>query len=363
MGLGVAFPPHALDQGRAAAHAADRSAGSARRRAVVERLYARSRVGSRPVALGEFVDACDAPLLRLPRDAQDRGPTTAERLACYTPHAADLAERAAASALRCAKVEAEAVTHLVTASCTGFDAPNVDVTLIDRLRLPMTTQRTHVGFMGCHAALNALRVADAFARADPAAVVLVVAVEVCSIHLAYGWDTQAMVSNALFGDAAAAAVVGVAGVSTSPTSLALIDQASAVLPGTRDAMTWSITDHGFRMTLSNRVPDLIRDELRPVVDDLLARHGLDVDRVDHWAIHPGGPQIIAAAGDALGLTDAQLAASRGVLRDVGNLSSPTILVLLDRLASTARPDEHGVALAFGPGLTIEAALLRCAGAD
>ncbi|MEM1207938.1 MAG: type III polyketide synthase [Planctomycetota bacterium] len=360
-GIGVALPPYRLDQPAAATHAADRSASSARQRAVVERLYARSGIDHRPVVLAEFVDADADALLAPSLHPDDPGPTTAARLAHYATHAPDLAEQAGRAALAHAHTDPAAVTHLVTASCTGFAAPNVDVMLIDRLGLPRSTQRTHVGYMGCHAALNALRVAGAIARSDPHAVVLVVAVEVCSIHLAYGWDAQAMVSNALFGDAAAATVV-----SACPGPAAafmLIDQASAVLPDTHDAMTWSITDHGFRMTLSNRVPDLIRGSLRLVVDALLARHGKTIDAVDQWAIHPGGPQIITATGEALGLTDDHLAPSRRVLRELGNLSSPTVLALLARLAQLASQGETCVALAYGPGLTIEAALLGCGGAS
>ncbi|MEM0913741.1 MAG: type III polyketide synthase [Planctomycetota bacterium] len=359
LGLGVALPAHRLDQSRAATHAADRSAQNAKQRAVVERLYARSGIERRPVVLGEFVGDDDAPLLSRPSDANDPGPTTAARLARYRQHAPGLAERAGRAALDRAGVPPERVTHLVTASCTGFHAPNVDIALIDRLGLPRSTRRTHVGYMGCHAALNALRVADALARVEPDAVVLVVAVEVCSIHLAYGWDAQAMVSNALFGDAAAAAVVSTDRPADAPFTL--IDQTSAVLPDTHDAMTWAITDHGFRMSLSNRVPDLIRGTLKPVVDEMLACHGLSVGKIDHWAIHPGGPNIITAVGDALALDDDDLASSRGVLRELGNLSSPTVLVLLDRIAEATTTGQRCVVLAFGPGLTIEAALLGCGG--
>jgi len=358
LGLGIALPAWTLEQGRAAEHAADRSADTAKRRAVVERLYRKSGVARRPVVLRELVEGDGEGLLALPIDAHDAGPTTAARLAHYLPAATSMASEAAGVALQRSGVEAGEVTHLVTASCTGFAAPNVDVALIDALGLPRSTQRTHVGFMGCHAALNALRVADALARGEAGAVVLVVAVEVCSVHLAYGWDPQAIVSNALFGDAAGAAVVSAGGSSSESPGWRLIDRASWVLPDTHDAMTWTITDHGVRMTLSNRVPGLIEGSLRPVVEGLLDRHGLAVASIDHWAVHPGGPQVLTSTAAALGLPDEAVSESRAVLREVGNLSSPTVLLILDRLALRALAGEWCVALAFGPGLTVEAGLLR-----
>jgi predicted naringenin-chalcone synthase len=377
VGFGSAFPAWSMEQGRAAAHASARSADTPRRRAVVERLYRRSGVARRPVSVRELAEGgggdgvggevddgsggdgvSDRPLFALAEAGDPLGPTTAARLAHYLPAATAMGEAAAGEALRAAGVATERVTHLVTASCTGFTAPNVDVALIDALGLPRGVQRTHVGYMGCHAAMNALRVADGFVGADAGSVVLVVAVEVCSIHLAYGWDPQAIVSNALFGDGSAAVVVASEAGIDRPATWRLVDRETMVWPGTRDAMTWRITDHGFRMTLSSGVPGRIEASLEPVLARLLARHGLGIDAVDHWAVHPGGPQVLAATRRALGLSETALGVSHDVLREMGNLSSPTVLIILDRLAGRSTPGQRCVALAFGPGLTVEAALVE-----
>ncbi|MEM6334488.1 MAG: type III polyketide synthase, partial [Planctomycetota bacterium] len=209
--IGTALPDPTLDQPVAATHAAARATADPKRRRVLHRLYQRSGVDHRRVVLDELTRPTDAPpdpaLLAPPTHPADPGPTTAARLAHYHPHAERLLVAAAQNAIAAAQTDPAHVTHLVTASCTGFHAPGVDLALIDRLGLPPTTQRTHVGFMGCHAALNALRVARAFVLADPNAVVLVGAVEVCSIHLAYGWQPDVLVGNALFADGAAAAIV------------------------------------------------------------------------------------------------------------------------------------------------------------
>ena len=294
-------------------------------------------------------------------------PGTGDRIAAYEEHAAPLAVRAARAALADAGVEPGRVTQSITVSCTGFAAPGVDCRLIEELGLPRSVGRTHVGFMGCHAALNALRVAGALCAADPAAAVLVTAVELCSLHHQYTPDPLAdagrVISNALFADGAAAALC--AGPDFAPgadapgaASYRLLGHGSLVLPDSGDAMTWRVGDAGFRMTLEPAVPVLIRRRLAGWMDEWLARFGLTRDSIATWAAHPGGPAILDAVADALELDPRALDPSRALLAEVGNLSSPTILFLLDRLRATRDPAAGPtVAIGFGPGLTIEAALL------
>ncbi len=210
--------------------------------------------------------------------------------------------------------------------------------------------------MGCHGALNGLRVANAFVDADPAARVLLCAVELCSLHYYYQWDPQRIIANALFADGAAA-VVGI------PSSIAPNDawtiraSGSRVFPDSADAMTWTVGDHGFAMTLSRRVPGLIGEHLRPWLTTWLARSKLTIEDIGSWAIHPGGPKILDAVEEALALPRASGIASREVFAEYGNMSSPTVLFILERLRSggAGRPC---VALGFGPGLTVEAMLVR-----
>lgn len=289
-------------------------------------------------------------------DPADHGPSTAERMAHYARHAAPLALRAAGLALERSGQPAAAITHLVTVSCTGFGAPGVDVALIRDLALAPTTQRTHLGFMGCHAALNGLRVARAFVEADPAACVLLCAVELCSLHYHYGWDPQKVVANSLFADGAAA-LVCVNAAAGPIRAWQATASGSCLIPDSEDAMTWSIGDHGFAMTLSKQVPALIGRHLRPWLVRWLEEQGLGLGDVGSWAVHPGGPRILTAVEAALGLDPLATDASRQTLAENGNMSSPTLLFILERLARDEAP-RPCVALGFGPGLHVEAALLR-----
>jgi predicted naringenin-chalcone synthase len=231
----------------------------------------------------------------------------------------------------------------------------VDRELIQALGLRPRVERTHVGFMGCHGALNGLRVARAFTAADPRACVLVCAVELCSVHYHYGWDPQKSVANALFSDGAAA-VVGTAA-ETVERAWWVAATGSCLFPDSADAMTWTIGDHGFEMTLSPRVPDLLGQHLRPWLRDWLADNRLTLDQVASWAIHPGGPRILGAIEKALGLPREATVASREILAEYGNMSSPTVLFILERLQRRQAP-RPCVALGFGPGLTAEAVLFR-----
>ncbi|MEM9703379.1 MAG: 3-oxoacyl-[acyl-carrier-protein] synthase III C-terminal domain-containing protein, partial [Planctomycetota bacterium] len=237
---------------------------------------------------------------------------------------------------------------------------------IERLRLPADVSRTHVGFMGCHAAMNGLRVAGALCAADPKAAVLLTAVELCSLHHQYTPDPVAdagqVIANALFADGAASIVCVGSEFEGEPrpesAQYPLRGHGSLVLPNTHDAMTWRVGDAGFRMTLEPAVPEAIREHLSGWMDEWLARFGLTQADVGTWAVHPGGPAILVAATEALDLPSEALNPSRELLADVGNLSSPTILFLLDRLRASRDPaDGPVVAVGFGPGLTIEAALL------
>jgi predicted naringenin-chalcone synthase len=271
----------------------------------------------------------------------------------YMEQAPLLAQQSAAQALERSHVPARQITHLITVSCTGFVAPGWDITLVRELGLPATTQRTHVGFMGCHGALNALRVARAFVTADPKAKVLLCATELCSLHYHYGWDPQKVIANAIFADGSAA-LVGVRG-SAIPGAWRLAASGSCLVPETTNAMTWDVGDHGFSMTLAKRVPDIIRRSLREFLEPWLREHELTIPQIQSWAIHPGGPKILDAAGEALGVRAELLQPAREVFAAHGNMSSPTVLFILDHLQKLGSKPPC-VALGFGPGLNVEAAL-------
>ncbi|HAW96469.1 MAG TPA: type III polyketide synthase, partial [Phycisphaerales bacterium] len=213
------------------------------------------------------------------------------------------------------------MTHLVTVSCTGARSPGIDHGLIERLGLSPDVSRTHVGFMGCHAGLNGLAVASAFVRADPDAVVMLVCVELCSLHYQVDdprWDQQ--VANAIFADGAACALIG-----SSADAPRVTGALSRVFPDTASRMGWEIGQHGFRMTLSPRVPGLIRRHLGSWLEQWLAPRGLTPVDIDRWVVHPGGRDILEGVRRGLELDPACLSESERVLERHGNMSSATIL--------------------------------------
>lgn len=356
-GIATAVPDELVTQEDAAQLAVNLCGANYGRTATVPALYRRTGVRKRhSVVLKSSTNGQPAHQSFYPTagDATYRGPSTAERMRRYESDALELAQRAARGAIEGAGWDSQDVSHLVAVSCSGFSAPGVDIGLIERLGLRRDVTRTSVGFMGCHGALNGLRAARALGALDARSRVLMCCVELCSLHQQYTDDAQQIVANALFSDGAAA----VAGTLSQADqgACAVINQWSNLLPNTADLMTWRIGDHGFEMTLSPRVPEIVRQAVRPWLTRWLAEHGLSVADIRGWAVHPGGPRILTACADALELRQDQLEPSRQVLAEYGNMSSPTVLFILERL----RQQEESlpaVILAFGPGLTIEAALL------
>ena len=291
--------------------------------------------------------------------AMSPAPTTADRMTVYREASVELAERAARAALRDADVSPEAVTHLVLSTCTGFFAPGPDIQLMNRLGLSPSVQRSILGFMGCFAGLNGLRAADHIVRAEPDAVVLQVAVELCSLHFQTNADLSMLVGNLLFSDGAAAAVYRRQ--PRGDDSPRIVTTASSVAMDTQDEMGWEIGDHGFVMTLADSVPRHLQAQAPAFVNGLLTPGAWTCGDVGSWAVHPGGKKILTAIGDALGLEDGSLGASFDILRDYGNMSSATVLFVLERLLRAGGPPSRQptVALSFGPGLTMEGAVLAC----
>jgi predicted naringenin-chalcone synthase len=360
LGLGTSLAPHLATQEQALELALRLWPYTPEQRRLLPALYRRAGVAQRHTVLA-LPDGAPLRAVRPEQVVDGRAapgavPGTAERLAAYAREAPPLACAAAAAALLEADLPAEAITHLVSVSCTGAAAPGLDVALVQGLALRPDVQRTHVGFMGCQGALAGLRVAHGFAGADPAARVLVCATELCSLHFHYGWDPEKVVANALFSDGAAA-VVAARTAAGDEGGLRLLASGSCLLPASTDAMTWTVGDHGFLMTLSPRVPQLIEEHLGAWLDRWLAAQGMGRPDVASWAVHPGGPRILDAVEHALELPREATLPSRAVLAAHGNMSSPTVLFLLRRMRE-ARAPRPIVALGFGPGLVVEAALLR-----
>ena len=269
-------------------------------------------------------------------------PSTAERLRVYDREAAGLAERAARGL-----PDLSGVTHLLVTSCTGMAAPGVDLQLVQRLGLDPSVERTLIGFMGCYAAINAMRLARQIVLAEPEARVLVVSVELCTLHLQETDDLQTVLSFSIFGDGAAAALV-----SAEETGFRLDRFRTETMPADDGLITWHVGDSGFDMVLSGEVPAALK---RGVPGALAAILPEGRDGTDLWAIHPGGKSILDAVEGAASLAPQALDPSRVVLRDAGNMSSATVLFVLERmLADAPAPGTQGLAMAFGPGLTAEA---------
>jgi alkylresorcinol/alkylpyrone synthase len=280
--------------------------------------------------------------------------STAKRMERYLTEALPLGKSAVGDALDAAGLKAADVGLFAVCSCTGYVTPGLDILLARDLGMAPATQRLFIGHMGCYAALPGLGAVSDFvaSRGRPA---VLLCLELTSLHVQPpSADPEQIVAHALFSDAAAAVVVLPSG-----PGYEVLDVDAVTDVTTADMMTWDVTDLGFRMGLSQRVPEVLDGYVAELVDGLLGRHGLGRSDVDGWAVHPGGPRILDVVRDRLGLPAEALAPSRRVLAEHGNCSSPTVLMIVDSMRS-ARP-EHVLAMAFGPGLTLYATLLRATG--
>lgn len=356
LGIGTAVPERVLTQADAEQMARGLCCSTPHEVRLLHAIYANSGIEKRHVVLTDRTDSALAAenfYTRLNGVAGD-GPGTKARMNRYKEEALTLARQSSLQAIESAHLSPSDVTHLVTVSCSGFSAPGVDLCLIRDLGLSTSVRRLHVGFMGCHGAMNGLGAADAIVRSNPSAVVLLTAVELCSLHFQYGWNPAQLTANALFSDGAASLIC--AARRDDGIDCAIAATGSHLFPGTESAMTWQIGDHGFEMYLAATVPGLIRENLRPWLTKWLEPHRLAIEDVPSWAIHPGGPRILRGVQQALSLSEDQMSPSFEVFRNHGNMSSPTVLFIL-KLLREQRAALPCVMLGFGPGLAAEAALV------
>jgi len=300
-------------------------------------------------------------------------PGTKVRNELYAEHATRLyvdAGRAAIAA--CPGIEASDITHVITVSCTGFYAPGPDFMVARDLGLNAGVERYHLGFMGCYAAIPALRIAKQLCEADASAAVLVISVELCTLHLRSSNDPDTIVASSLFADGAAAGIVTARTPEPGERTFGLDRFATRITPEGESDMAWKIGDHGFEMVLSNAIPAIIDDHITGALEPLFAHDDAlaealatdaSSDAVEHWAIHPGGRSILDKVESRLRLTEAQLVPARETLRDFGNMSSATVLFVLQNIlrSDAAADGDRVAAMAFGPGLTVESALLTVHG--
>ncbi|HOW64203.1 MAG TPA: type III polyketide synthase [Candidatus Paceibacterota bacterium] len=327
---------------------------------LIRHVFLKSGIETRHSVIPDFTMPDQAELFSEDSQGHVNEPSTQERNRCFARHAGpmsvELARRLVDGRSGFAPGD---ITHVITVSCTGFVNPGPDYRIVTELGLPATVERYNLGFMGCYAALPALRMAQQFCQARPDAVVLVVCIELCSLHMQMKSTPDSILANALFSDGASAALVSARPPRPGHAALALNHFCSAIAAEGVCDMAWEIGEKGFNLVLSSYVPDVIAANVGRIVGDLLSNHELEISSVPLWAVHPGGRAILDKVEESLGLEPWQLEASRDVLRECGNMSSVTILFVLKRmLAKHGRESATLAAMAFGPGLTIETGLFE-----
>lgn len=281
----------------------------------------------------------------------------------FVQAATELCEEVSRDCLERAELTAQQIDHVIVVTTTGLATPSLDARLINRLEMRPHTRRTPIWGLGCAGGLGGLARAFEYTRAFPEQRVLLVCVELCSTT--FQWEdhsTRNLIATSLFADGAAAVVV--AGDAAEPRSsirpLEILSTQSTLWSDTLEVMGWETVDSGFRVVFSPRIPSIVQQLMRDTVVELLTPHGLALDDVDQWILHPGGAKVVAAYEEALGVDPERLVHTRGVLRDYGNMSSATIFFVLERFlhAGTPAPGEHGLLAVLGPGFSAELALVR-----
>jgi predicted naringenin-chalcone synthase len=324
-------------------------------------LYKKSGIDRRYSVITSFDQNLPGDFFPLGDDGRRRELSTAERNAIYTREtqrlSVDLARKTIAA---CPGIEVDDITHVITVSCTGFCNPGPDYHIVNDLGLSHATQRYNLGFMGCYAAFPGLRMARQFCEANPDSVVLVMCLELCSLHLQLNDREDSMLANSLFSDGAAAVIVSARDPEPTQSAYRFGEFHSSLVPSGKADMAWTIGDLGFDIALSSYVPKIIGANIRQAIRPLFDSCRLKLEDVGTWAIHPGGKAIVDKVTESLGLDDAQVAASLKVLREYGNMSSVTVLfVLREILCRDDAPRKEDIcAMAFGPGLTVEMGMLE-----
>ena len=322
-------------------------------------VYKATGIDYRYSVLSDF-DSTPGPFTFLPNDANALLPTTAERMKIYKKHALNLALAAIQNCLLGLRhFSVQDITHLITVSCTGMYAPGIDIEIVQKLNLNSSTKRTAINFMGCYGAFNGMKVADAICRAHPLAKVLVVCVELCSIHFQSKMTLDNIISNAIFADGAAAVLI-----QAQPQYkkyFKIENFHCDLLPQTSQEMAWHIGDDGFDIVLSSYVPEVIQSGIADFMQSAIKQNQFKLSDIDLFAIHPGGLKILKACEKSLTITKEQNKYAYQILKNYGNMSSATVLFVLRAIWDDLTQKDHAkniFSCAFGPGLTLESMLLK-----
>lgn len=318
-------------------------------------LYTQSGISQRYSVLPDYSLSPEEWTFYPPTESLETFPSLEQRMLCYQKEAVLLSTQAVENCLKQARLPLNEVTHLITVSCTGMSAPGLELQLMERLQMPVNLNRSCINFMGCYAALHALKQADAVCQSNPFAKVLIVCTELCTLHFQKTPSIDNMTASMLFGDGAAAVLVSNEATQNGPVKLRNF-YGEVFLTGKQD-MSWQLSSTGFLMALSGYVPDLIAADFKPMVQRALERYELSWEQVEQWCIHPGGKRILQVIEQTLELPETALTEGYSILDKFGNMSSPSILFVLQEMLQQKRSGIT-IAAAFGPGLTMETAYLE-----
>ena len=355
--IGTANPPYKRAQHEIAELIAEGFHLNPIQKKILKRIYKSSGIEQRHSVLTDY---CKQPgeFEFFPNDPSVSFPTTAQRMAVYKATALPLALTAIKNCL--STVNKPDITHVITVSCTGMYAPGIDIEIVQALKLASSTKRTSINFMGCYGAFNGMKVADSICRADSDATVLLVCVELCSIHIQNNFTLDNIISNAIFADGAAAVLI-----QSKPANqqkhLSFKSFYCDLMPNTSQEMAWHIGDSGFDMVLTAYVPDVIKSGIAEFTDRLLSQTNQSFSDIDYFAIHPGGVKILQACEASFNITEHDNRFSYDILRQYGNMSSATVLFVLNQIWNDLNKTDDKKTIfscAFGPGLTLESMLLE-----
>lgn len=358
--IGTANPEHKIAQQDAARFMEQSLALSNEEKRKIKALYRLSGIRHRYSVLADYGKNYGHYAFFPNTENLEPFPSTQDRMQVYSGEASRLAVAAIQQCLgQIPDFNQQEITHLLTISCTGMHAPGIDIEIIQILGLPGNTRRTAINFMGCYAAFNGMKLANDICKADPSSKVLVVSVELCTLHFQNKADDDNLLSNALFGDGAAAILVET--VKRDQKQLSFENfYCDLAYEGIED-MAWKIGDHGFEMRLSSYIPKFVKGGIKSLTDKLLGAYRSQLASKVFYAIHPGGKRILEAIEQALGLSREDNRFAYDVLENYGNMSSSTVLFVLKALLGDVSEVDNGrpvISFAFGPGLTMESMLLK-----
>ena len=317
-------------------------------------LYKHSGIKTRYSVLADYSLPASEWNFFIPTENLEPFPSLEKRMGSFREHAAPLSLEAIGDCLK--NHQGKKISHIITVSCTGMSAPGLDLELIELMNLPATTWRTSINFMGCYAAIHALKLADAICKTDVYANVLIVCVELCTLHFQKKYTPDNISSGILFSDGAAAILVSG---NSDLEGLDIDHFYSSVSFKSKQEMVWELSSSGFLLTLSGYIPELIEEDFNSIVEESLKGTMLSKEDITHWCVHPGGKKILEAVHNSLQFTNGQLQNCYDVLSDYGNMSSPTILFVLKRIKASLESNKRNniFGAAFGPGLTMETFVL------